>query len=200
MMSDQQSSVGTRSRRADALLNSAQSLCTSFANQEESSLENILAHFSTQPETYCLEHGLPRLAPFLGRKFFQGHHHPRRDDDDNHKNDPAGGGGGIQEYFEMIANLLSHQNMVFSDYMVDVEANVVSVRGQADFTWKSTNQTWSEVFIYRLQFDNDDNCHDNDAMQPSPRIKVYEVWADSGAAYLASQGLLPSAVQNDEND
>ena len=50
----------------------------------------------------------------------------------------------------------------------------VSVRGKAKFTWKSTGKIWNEVFIYRIQLDEEG------------KILIYEVWADSGAAYLAS--------------
>lgn len=74
--------------------------------------------------------------------------------------------------------MLSYEKMQFSDYIVDVEERVVSVRGQARFTWKSTGNSWDEVFIYRLQLDGEG------------KIQVYEVWADSGAAYLASKGEL----------
>jgi hypothetical protein len=61
---------------------------------------------------------------------------------------------------------------------VDVESSIVCVRGEATFTFKSTCQSWNEVFTYRLAFDD-----------PGDKIKIYEVWADSGAAYLASRAV-----------
>ena len=65
--------------------------------------------------------------------------------------------------------------MYFVDYIVDTEASKVSARGTATFTWKATNQSWDEVFTYVLGFDGD------------RKVKSYEVWADTGAAHLASQ-------------
>lgn len=55
---------------------------------------------------------------------------------------------------------------------------MVSVVGKARFVWKTTGNGWDETFTYRLRFDQD------------AKVVVYEVWADSGAAYLASRGEL----------
>ncbi|KAI5123159.1 hypothetical protein M0805_000862 [Coniferiporia weirii] len=85
---------------------------------------------------------------------------------------------GARDYFKLIAGLLSYKNMRFSDYIVDTESLKVSVKGSADFTWKDTENSWREVFTYALEFDE------------YGKVKVYEVWADSGAAYLASKGKL----------
>jgi hypothetical protein len=41
-------------------------------------------------------------------------------------------------------------------------------------------QSWNEIFHYLLDFDD----------SAEPKITNYQVWADSGAAYLASQGRL----------
>jgi hypothetical protein len=49
----------------------------------------------------------------------------------------------------------------------------VSVKGRAKFTWIETGQTWDETFTYSLDFDDES------------KITNYQVWADSGAAYLA---------------
>ena len=89
---------------------------------------------------------------------------------------------GAREYFQLIGDLLDFNDMQFSDYMVDAETRQVSVRGEARFLWKSTLNDWDEVFVYRLKF-NDDN-----------KITSYEVWADSGAAYLASRGELSRRI------
>ncbi|CAB9504476.1 expressed unknown protein [Seminavis robusta] len=142
----------------EALLHHSKALCTAFANHD--SMDQIVQCFSSTRanDIRCFEHGLQRLAPFLGRSFQ--------------------GVDGLKEYFAIIADLLSYETMEFSDYIVDVEERVVSVRGKAKFTWKSTGNSWDEVFIYRLQLDEDG------------KVIVYEVWADSGAAYLASKGEL----------
>jgi hypothetical protein len=142
------------SRRVN-LLRTARSLCESFANKEP--LDTILQHFSSN--VVCLEHGLQNNSlPFLGREFE--------------------GQQGAKEYFTILSNLLDHDKMSFRDYVVDVESSIVCVRGEATFTFKSTCQSWNEVFTYRLAFDD-----------LGDKIKIYEVWADSGAAYLASQAV-----------
>ncbi|KAK7015522.1 hypothetical protein VNI00_019103 [Paramarasmius palmivorus] len=84
----------------------------------------------------------------------------------------------ITSYFETIGSLLSFENMKFSEFVVDAESNRVACKGRAKFTWKSTGQSWDETFAYMLDFD--DEC----------LITDYQVWADSGAVYLASQGKL----------
>lgn len=139
-----------------ALLKNATALCESFAQKKP--VGQVLETFSSSrpDDIVLLEHGLQQLAPFLGRTFQ--------------------GIAGAKEYFSIISELLDYDNMKFSDYIVDVEERVVSVRGEADFTWKSTGNTWHETFLYRIQLDE------------AGKILVYEVWADSGAAYLASRG------------
>ncbi|KAK3990209.1 hypothetical protein QBC44DRAFT_325867 [Cladorrhinum sp. PSN332] len=140
-----------------SLLQAATSFCESFASQKPP--DEILSHFtSTESNIVVIEHGLPRLAPFLGREFR--------------------GKDGLQKYLHAISEFLTYKNMRFSNYVVDTEARKVSVRGEATFTWSSTGQSWEEVFTYVLEFDGND------------KVEKYEVWADSGAAYLASQGLL----------
>ena len=140
----------------EALLHAAAQFCNSFAAQY--ALEAILDHFSTTSEPWALEHGLPQLAPFLGRTFK--------------------GIDGLKEYFGLLGKHLSYKDMTFVDYVVDVEEAKVSARGRANFTWKSTKQSWDEIFVYVLGFDE------------KQKVKSYEVWADSGAAFLASQGKL----------
>eukprot|EP00957_Ditylum_brightwellii_P049494 3754239-Ditylum_brightwellii.AAC.1 len=51
----------------DDILSTAHSLCDAFANKAP--LNEVLDQFSTSDEVFCLEHGLQRLAPFLGRIF-----------------------------------------------------------------------------------------------------------------------------------
>lgn len=138
------------------LLAASQSFCDSFALK--SSPDTIFAHFSPSPDVLVLEHGLPQLAPFLGRDFR--------------------GQDGLREYFALLGKTLSYEDMSFSNFVVDDTQSKVSVRGQARFTWNSTGQSWDEVFTYVLELDEE------------IKVKVYEIWADSGAAYLASKGLL----------
>ncbi|KAK4650432.1 hypothetical protein QC762_707350 [Podospora pseudocomata] len=139
-----------------SLLSATTSFCHSLSAQSPPS--TILSHFSSSPDTLIYEHGLPQLAPFLGREFK--------------------GPSGLKEYFHLLSKHLAYKDMHFSNYFADPEALKVSVRGEATFTWLSTNQSWDEVFTYVLEFDNDN------------KLTKYEIWADSGAAYLASQGLL----------
>ena len=138
----------------DDWLRSTRALCDAFANH--GTVEQIINCFSSsRPDDILLfEHGLPELAPFLGRTFR--------------------GKQGIRDYFGIVSKHLSYEDMSFSDYILDKELRVASVRGEAKFTWKSTGKSWKEVFIYRIQLDEDAN------------VMVYEVWADSGAANLAS--------------
>ena len=140
----------------DELLRSTRDLCNAFSNH--GTIEEIIACFSSsRPEAIRLfEHGSLELGlPFLGKSFY--------------------GVQGVREYFTIVGDVLSYENMEFSDYVVDEEVMVVSVRGRAKFTWKSTGKSWNEVFIYRIQLDAEN------------KILVYEVWADSGAAYVASR-------------
>ena len=92
----------------------------------------------------------------------------------------------IQSYFELLEKHLSYRNMHFSEYIVDVEERRVAVKGKAEFTWISTNQKWNETFAYALDFDEKN------------KVTRYQVWADSGAAYLARIGELDQKRKNTE--
>ena len=175
----------------EELLRSTKELCNVFANH--GTIEEIISCFSSKSRSNnnkngddgdgddnnddndndndndntsspirIFEHGLPELAPFIGRSFY--------------------GIQGITDYFTIISNTLEYENMYFYDYTVDIETKVVSVRGKAKFIWKSTKNYWNEIFIYRIQLDNE------------YKILIYEVWADTGAAYLASQSISQSQV------
>ncbi|KIJ54247.1 hypothetical protein M422DRAFT_42439 [Sphaerobolus stellatus SS14] len=85
---------------------------------------------------------------------------------------------GVREYFCTLSQYLQYENMRFNEYVVDVEQKKVAVVGQARFTWISTRETWDETFQYVLDFDD------------QGKVKRYQVWADSGAAYLAREGRL----------
>ncbi len=140
------------------LLASATAFCNAFASLTPPP-QILSQHFtSNHPSILVREHGLPQLAPFLGRTFR--------------------GADGLAQYLSIVSEHLTFENMRFSEYIVDAEARMVSVRGEARFTWTSTGQSWDEVFTYRLRFDDE------------IKVERYEVWADSGAAWLASQGRL----------
>ncbi|KAI0143528.1 transcription elongation factor S-II [Xylariaceae sp. FL1272] len=172
------------------LLQAATSFCDSFAQKKP--LDEILSHFSStsssasqNPHTHpnnnknqaknegdivVHEHGLPELAPFLGRDFT--------------------GLAGAREYFEIVGECLEYDDMRFVEYIVDSNSEKgsgeggsegggkVVVRGKARFTWKETKKSWDETFVYILCFDD------------SAKVMRYEVWADSGAAYLARRSEL----------
>ncbi|KAI0396890.1 transcription elongation factor S-II [Xylariaceae sp. FL0594] len=202
-------STSTQSPSRADLLNAAKSFCDCFAQKKP--LEETLSHFSSpsppssgtpkdkersegngdegeeeqeeeeQEEILIHEHGLPQLAPFLGRDFR--------------------GLEGARRYFSALGKYLSYEDMRFVEFVVDAEAESddptkgqkgkeqeggrrkgrggkVAVRGKATFTWTETKQSWDETFLYVLRFDS--RC----------KLTRYEVWADSGAAYLARRGEL----------
>jgi len=74
--------------------------------------------------------------------------------------------------------VLTYENLQFSDFVVDVEAKKVGLEGKGVFQWKSTKECWDESFAYILSFD--EGC----------RITKYQIWADTGSAYLARVGKL----------
>jgi hypothetical protein len=148
----------------ETLLCAAQSLCGDFSAGCPTAV--LLSHFATTLPPTAIEHGHPDLAPFLGRSFLG------RDE--------------VARYFDMIASLLTFENMRFSDYVIDTDILSVSCKGQARFTWKETNQCWDEVFTYTLNFVEEGP---RDAHR-EVRVRKYQVWADTGALWLASQGKL----------
>lgn len=85
---------------------------------------------------------------------------------------------GARLYFETIAALLSYEKMEFSEFTVDSEARKVACKGRARFTWNETGESWDETFAYMLDFDDEG------------KITDYQVWADTGSAYLARKGEL----------
>eukprot|EP00435_Cladocopium_sp_Y103_P050973 s1426_g15.t1 len=64
--------------------------------------------------------------------------------------------GRARDYFELIGELLEFEDMSFSE------------------AWARYGKSWQDVFVYRLRFDREG------------KISAYEVWADSGAAYVSS--------------
>ncbi|KAJ7590684.1 hypothetical protein C8J56DRAFT_857917 [Mycena floridula] len=84
----------------------------------------------------------------------------------------------IKSYFELVSSHLTYEDIKFAQHIVDIEGSKVVVTATGKFTWKSTGESWKEQFLWILVFDED------------LKITNYQVWADSGSAYLASQGKL----------
>ncbi|KAE8148780.1 hypothetical protein BDV25DRAFT_130909 [Aspergillus avenaceus] len=143
----------------EALLQRTHSLTSAFSNPS-TPLSDLLSNFTTDPVPTAHEHGLAELAPFLGREF-KGHE-------------------GLKQYFGLLDEYLVIERMEFEDshrWGVDVELGVVVLRGSARFRAKETGKGWDETFVYRVELVDLDGGE----------VKVcrYEVWADTGALYLA---------------
>ncbi|KAK6361675.1 hypothetical protein TWF730_005389 [Orbilia blumenaviensis] len=108
------------------------------------------------PSATAFEHGDPHFAPFVGREFK--------------------GIDGITEYFGYLGRYLTYENMSFGEYFADERQNKVSVKGKGTFTWVSTGVKWDERFTYVLDFTREDG---------KLKVSRYQVWADTGALYLA---------------
>lgn len=184
----------------------------------------ILKTFTSTPIPLVHEHGLPQLAPFLGRSFT--------------------GQDGVARYFQLLGETVEIREMVFEDeemWCVDDVAMAVALRGRATFYWKGSGQGWEETFFYRIALAVDVGEQEGDqggvsagggdgrtdlggvgvgvnssfpATSPSSlppsslsakkekdvfgdgKLKVceYRVWADTGAAYLARLGRLGELV------
>jgi hypothetical protein len=149
-----------------SLIDPVQSLLTALTNP--SSSPTLLSTFTTHPTPLCHEHGLPQLAPFLGRSF-TGH-------------------DGVARYFALLSEHLDIKNMTFEPddaWVVDDASMAVCLRGSATFVWKSTGQAWDETFVYRIAV-----AEEKGAL----KVCEYRVWADTGAAYLAGHGRLGELV------
>ncbi|THH21187.1 hypothetical protein EUX98_g8433 [Antrodiella citrinella] len=149
----------TRSR----LMTAASKFCNSFASQADT--DEILDHFSTTYAVSAKEHGLPLLAPFVGRQY----------------SGLRGGLSSVESYFKLLQKHIKYEEMSFGEWVIDSEARRVSCKGRAKFIWTEGDgegQSWDESFVYLLDFDEE------------AKVTDYQVWADSGAAYLASIGKL----------
>ncbi|KAK7754235.1 hypothetical protein SLS62_003812 [Diatrype stigma] len=194
------SSGGSDQQRRLHLLQAAKAFCASFAQKSKTPAEIVEAHFSSSSSSsssspsspsddtttttiMAYEHGLPELGlPFVGRAFR--------------------GRGGVRAYFETVGACLTYADMRFpaegeearesrddddgdDGWTVDAAARKVSVKGSAEFTWIATGESWREVFAYVLTFDGGGRGEGE-----APKVRTYEVWADTGAAWLASRGEL----------
>ncbi|PYI02095.1 hypothetical protein BO78DRAFT_274677, partial [Aspergillus sclerotiicarbonarius CBS 121057] len=141
-------------------------------------LPTLLSTFTTTPAPLIHEHGLPTLAPFLGRDFV--------------------GQDGVQEYFTLVGELLGFEGMRFEDEGGWVVGDfgggdrvvVVVVRGWARFFAKRTGEAWWEGFVYRLGVCRDRGEGIGGEGDGEWKVQEYRVWADTGAAYLALRGEL----------
>lgn len=79
------------------LLASATALCNDFA--AKSPPDTILSHFSTTHAISATEHGLPLLAPFLGRTF----------------TGRTAGPTSVEAYFALLQKYLTYENMSFGE-------------------------------------------------------------------------------------
>lgn len=153
------------------LIKPVQSLLTALT--QPSSPDTLLSTFTTNPTPLCHEHGLPQLAPFLGRSFT--------------------GRDGVARYFGLLSEHLDIKNMTFEPddaWVVDDASMAVCLRGSAKFVWKRTGQAWDETFVYRIAVAEDIS----DGSKGELKVCEYRVWADTGAAYLARLGRLGELV------
>ncbi|KAL4754884.1 hypothetical protein BDW72DRAFT_189858 [Aspergillus terricola var. indicus] len=146
------------------LIHATHSLLDAFATSSD--LTTLLNTFTTVPPPTAHEHGLPQLAPFLGRTFT--------------------GRDQVEEYFTLLNEHLRIESMRFDDekeWAVDLETDVICLKGHARFVSKESEEGWDEVFIYRIGLVEDEDMKE-------VKVRNYEVWADTGAAYLAAKGEL----------
>ncbi|CAG8023447.1 unnamed protein product [Penicillium salamii] len=137
---------------------------------------DLLSTFTTNPQPLAHEHGLPQLAPFLGRPFY--------------------GQEGVSTYFDLLSSHLQIENMTFESeetWVIDETCMGIALRGTGTFTWKETQQSWNETFFYRIKVAED--VSDDSEKNGSLKVSEYHVWADTGAAYLASLGKLNGTLE-----
>ena len=167
------------------LLSPARSLCAAFSSSTSSSIPTLLSHFTRDPYPIAHEHGLPSLAPFLGRTF--------------------SGIDGVGRYFEVLGDELGFEDMEFDpeeQWVVDTETMAVVVRGRARFWSKKSGEGWDETFVYRLGMAEDVYEYEDGAGASAGgsggkrglKVQEYLVWADTGAAYLARMKRLEEEV------
>ncbi|KAK6503007.1 hypothetical protein TWF481_008043 [Arthrobotrys musiformis] len=111
------------------------------------------------PKIKAFEHGPQNFAPFIGREFE--------------------GIEGVTEYLSLLGKYLDYEAMSFSEYFVDERLGKVSVKGKGRFTWIETGVKWDEGFTYTLDYVEEDG---------ELKVARYQVWADTGALYLARLG------------
>ena len=154
------------------LLQSAQALCNAFAAKAD--VDTLLSHFSSTHQITAIEHGLPYLAPYFDRPF-------------TGRTGPTS----VAAYLNLLQEHLTYDTMTFSSWIVDDEAQRVACKGRARFTWISGDvkgQTWEEEFACILDFDQ------------SAKVTDYQVFADTGAAYLGRRGELTKLTPEERGE
>ncbi|KAL4923508.1 uncharacterized protein BDV17DRAFT_296290 [Aspergillus undulatus] len=152
-----------------SLTRATQSLLNAFSSGADT--PTLLSTFTANPAPQILEHGLRQLAPFLDRPFT--------------------GQSEVKQYFTILNEHLGIESVDLDDesfWVVDTETMVVCLRGNARFVSKRTGQKWDEVFIYRIEI-AEEGKEDAEG-RAELKVRKYEVWADTGAAYLAMRGEL----------
>lgn len=147
--------------------------------------------FTINPPPQIHEHGLPLFAPFIGRTFT--------------------GQDGVSRYFDLLNDHLEFRDVWFEDdesWIVDGDEDedgssmAVFLRGTCRFVWKATGQSWEEMFCYRVVVAEEVGAADAGGAAKTTgeseegrvlKVQAYEVWADTGALYLASIGKLGEA-------
>jgi hypothetical protein len=153
-------------------------LLQALTNPDPNIPNQLLSAFTTSPKPLAYEHGLSQLAPFLGRSFT--------------------GQDGISAYFDLLSSHLEIKDMAFepeNSWIVDESCMAVALRGTAMFIWKETRQAWEETFAYRIKLAED--VSEDPEKQGSLKVSEYQVWADTGAAYLARLGKLGELLKSD---
>ncbi|KAH8703579.1 hypothetical protein BGW36DRAFT_369568 [Talaromyces proteolyticus] len=156
------------------LLSPIHSLISAFAAGAPSS--TILTHFTASPIPLVHEHGgcyFRHGLPFLGRDFI--------------------GLSRVGEYFDLLAEYLSYRDMVFEsedDWVVDPQNMTICLRGQAQFTYKETGESWNETFMWRVTLSEDLTGESEPGPGQGLKVQEYQVWADTAAVFLASRGEL----------
>ncbi|KAL6159822.1 hypothetical protein ACJQWK_05667 [Exserohilum turcicum] len=145
--------------RSASLRETAHSFCCALLSPPPPS-DLLARHFGTTPK--ITEHG-PEWAqsrlPFLAKTFT--------------------GTRQCEDYFQMMSQVLdlSLPSDAFpgkDGFIVDAEANMVSVVGKGTLTSRKTGKAWDEHFIYRFsEFDHEG------------RIGHWEIWADPLSAWEA---------------
>ncbi|RAO68357.1 uncharacterized protein BHQ10_004369 [Talaromyces amestolkiae] len=155
-----------------AILSSIRSLISAFTSN--ASTPAILAHFTSSPIPLVHEHGSPLFQPFLpfvGRDFI--------------------GLEAVGEYFDLLAQHLSISDASFDDeddWVVDPQILTVCLRGRARFTSTETKESWFETFMWRVALSEDLTGESEPDVGQGLKVQEYRVWADTGAAFLASKG------------
>ncbi|KAF2750809.1 hypothetical protein M011DRAFT_464618 [Sporormia fimetaria CBS 119925] len=156
--------------RPTLLRTTTTSFCSSLLSPPPPSA--LLSRFFTSSPKIT-EHG-PTWAtsrlPFLGRTF------------SGTSDNPGNSSSSCVSYFELLSSTLEMKlpSDAFPDrngFIVDAEADMVSVVGKGRFVAKKTGKGWDEQFVYRFSgFDEEG------------RIGHWEIWADPLSAWVAVGG------------